>query len=155
MKTPYDPVVRLKAREIDTLRNALRREMARIALLAEDAEALSVRVREQCALVQGDTTVRTDHWIRARMVQASQIAEDRAKAETGLAQLREKAMIAYGKLRAAEKAAGVYVKRGEAEEERKAQSEADDLSIARRQLKMRRVMRALIFARRKEPADAA
>lgn len=155
MKTPYDPVARLKTREIDALRDALRREMALIALLAEDAEALAVRVREECALVQGDTTVRTDQWVRARRVQASQVSEARVKAEADLAQLREKAIAAYGKLRAAEKAAGVYVERAKTEEGRKAQSEADDLSIARRLLKQRRAMRACITARRKEPVDAA
>lgn len=154
MKTPYDPVVRFKTREIEALRDSLRREMARIALLAEDAAALAVRVREECALVQGDAAVRTDHWVRARKAQANRIAEARAEAEAGLAQLRDKAMVAYGKLRAAEKAAGVYVERAEAEVERKAQSEADDLSSARRLLKLRSAMRARLMARRGEYLDA-
>lgn len=155
MKTPYDPVVRLKTREIEALRDALRREMVRIALLAEDAEALAVRVRAECALVQGDAAVRTDQWVRARKAQADQIAEARAEAEAGLAQLRDKAMLAYGKLRAAEKAAGVYIERAEAEAERKAQAAADDLSSARRLLKLRRAMRERLLARRGEPVDAA
>ncbi len=154
MKTPYDPVVRFKTREIETLRDSLRREMARIALLAEDAAALAVRVREECTLVQGDAIVRTDQWVRARKAQASRIAQARAEAEAGLAQLREKAMIAYGKLRAAEKAAEVFVERAEAEQERKAQSEADDLSNARRLLKLRRAMRARLMAQHNEHADA-
>lgn len=154
MKTPYDPVVRLKAREIEDLRDSLRREMMRIALLTEDAAALAVRVREECTQVQGDTTVRTDQWMRARKAQANQIAEARIEAEAGLAQLRDKAMTAYGKLRAAEKAAGVFVERALAEAERKAQSEADDLSNARRLFKLRSAMRARLMARRGEYLDA-
>ncbi len=35
MKTPYDPVVRVGAREMEAMREALRREMARVAGLLE------------------------------------------------------------------------------------------------------------------------
>ena len=126
----------------------------RIALLTEDVAALAARVREECALVQGVAAVRTDHWVRARKAQANRIAEAHAEAEAGLAHLRDKAMTAYGKLRAAEKAAGVFVERALAEAERKAQSEADDLSNTRRLFKLRSAMRARLMARRSEYLDA-
>ena len=79
MKTPYDPVVRVGAREMEAMREALRREMARVAGLARDAAALSVRVREECALAEGDPQMRTDHWVRARKAQAAAI-----RPQTGL-----------------------------------------------------------------------
>ena len=79
MKTPYDPVVRVGAREMEAMREALRREMARVAGLARDAAALSVRVREECALAEGDPQMRTDHWVRARKAQAAAIAHYQAE----------------------------------------------------------------------------
>ena len=142
MKTPYDPVVRVGAREMEAMREALRREMARVAGLARDAAALSVRVREECALAEGDPQMRTDHWVRARKAQAAAIAHYQAEAEAGLAQVRGRALAAYGRLRAAEQAASAYIDRANAEADRKAQAEADDLGNARRLLKLRRRMRA-------------
>lgn len=155
MKTPYDPVVRLGTREVEALRDALRREMVRAASLADEAEALAQRVRAEVALVQGDTIIPTDRWVQARKTQAAQIATARAEVETGLAQLRDKAMLAYGKLRAAEKAASLYIEHAEVEAERKAQAEADDLSSARRLLKLRHEVRRRLPARLTVPSHVS
>lgn len=138
MKTPYDPVVRLGAREVEALRNALRQEIARVADLARDAEALREHVRTEYALAERSWALRTDHWMRARMAQAERITQARTEAEAGLTQVRAQAITAYGKLRAAERAAETHRERESATQQRKTQAEADDLTSARHLLKLRR-----------------
>lgn len=155
MKTPYDPVVRVGTREVEALRTALRQEMARIGRLAHDAAALAQRVHDECRLAETDSALRTDGWVRARKAQAERIAQHRAEAEAGLGQLRDRALNAYGRLRAAEKAASAYLDKARAEEERRAQAEADDLNTARRLLKMRRKARVRLPGTPPELADAA
>lgn len=156
MKTPYDPVVRIGTREVEAMRDVLRREMERVAALAHDAAALAQRVHDEYVVAEGDYTLRTDGWVRARKAQADQIALQRAEAEEGLAQLRDRALHAYGRLRAAEQAATAYIDRAQAEEARKAQAEADDLGIARRLLRLRRKKpRAARRLEVNELADAA
>lgn len=155
MKTPYDPVVRVGTREVEALRNALRQEMARVASLAHDAATLAQRVHDECAVAEGDTLLRTDGWVRARKAQAEQIERRRVEAEAGLGQLRDRALNAYGRLRAAERAASAYLDKARAEEERRAQAEADDLNTARRLLKQRRKARVRRPAEAKELVDAA
>lgn len=155
MKTPYDPVVRVGTREMEAMRTALRHEMARVAGLARDAAALAIRVRDECALAEGDPQMRTDQWVRARQTQAALITQYRADAEAGLAQLRSQAITAYGRLRAAERAASAYIDETMAEVERKAQAEADDLGNARRLLKLRRKAGSRRRGERDARADAA
>ena len=154
MKTPYDPVVRVGAREVEALRNALRQEMVRVSGLVHEAAKLAQHVQEECRLAELDATLRTDGWVRARKAQATQIEKQKAEAEAGLNQLREQALTAYGKLRSALRAASAYLDKARAEEARKAQAEADDLDTARRLLKQRRKARARRPAEGKELADA-
>ncbi len=138
MKTPFDPVVRIGTRDIETLRDALRQEMVRVAGLALDGARLADRVRNECKLAETDVMLRTDSWVRVRQAQAERIVQQRTDAEAGLVRLREQAIAVYGKLRAAEKAASSYIERAEAEAQRKAQAEADDLASARRLLELGR-----------------
>jgi len=137
MKTPYDPVVRFGTREVDALRDALRRETARIVGLAHDAAALAQRVHDECTLADRDELLPIDQWLRARKRQAERIAQTRAEAEAGLALMRDRAMGAYGRLRAAESVADAYIKQARVSQDRKAQAEADDLGTARRLLRLR------------------
>ncbi|RXR28749.1 hypothetical protein [Sphingobium fluviale] len=155
MKTPYDPVVRIGKRDVERLRDALRQEMVRVSGLVHEAAKLAQHVREECRLAELDATLRTDGWVRARKAQAEQIAQQRVDAETGLNQLREQALTAYGKLRAAEKTASAYLDKARAEAERKAQAEADDYDTARRLLKSKRRERLTRSIGAQEQADAA
>jgi hypothetical protein len=155
MKTPFDPVVRIGTRDVERLRDALRQEMVRVSGLVHEAAKLAQHVREECRLAELDATLRTDGWVRARKTQAEQIAQQRADAEAGLVQLREQAMTAYGKLRAAEKAASAYIEKAQTEAERKEQAEADDLGAARRLLQLKRRAQARGPSEPQEQVDAA
>lgn len=155
MRTPFDPVVRIGTRDVERLRDALRQEMVRVSGLVHEAAKLAQHVREECRLAELDATLRTDGWVRARKAQAEQIAQQRADAEAGLAQLREQAMTAYGKLRAAEKAASAYIEKAQTEAERKEQAEADDLGAARRLLQLKRRAQARGPSEPQEQVDAA
>lgn len=155
MKTPYDPLVRIGTRDVERLRDALRQEMVRVAGLALDGARLADRVREECRLAELDVTLRTDGWVRARQAQAAQIAEQRTEAEAGLTRLRDQALIAYGKLRAAEKAASTYIEKAQTAAEHKEQAEADDLGSARRLLQRKGRTRVRRPSGSHEQADAA
>lgn len=139
MKTPYDPVVRIGRREVETIQLALRAEMLKMAALAVEADKLARHIADEYELAARDWSVFTTHdWLRQKKILSATIDLHRVEAEAKVTRLRDLAGQAYGRMRAAESATQTYVERVEAAEARKAQAEADDLVSARRLLAARR-----------------
>lgn len=144
MKTPYDPAIRIGRRTVERIRLSLRAEMERITEIEEIREDLRVQVDRECDAAAGDPDISTHDWLRARHAQAQDLARRQAEAEAALDRLRSQAGEAYGRLRAAEKAAELHAERLRREALRKDQAEQDDLAAARRLLALGRAARRLL-----------
>lgn len=153
MKTPYDPAVRIGRRTVERLRLSLQAELTRITEIDDARADLHDRVERETASAADDPLLSTHDWLRARHAQAQDLARRRTEAETALDRLRSQAGEAYGRLRAAEKAAELHAERLRREALRKDQAEQDDLASARRLLAQHRAERRA--ARSRPPEDGA
>jgi len=153
MKTPYDPAVRIGRRTVERLRLSLQAELTRITEIDEACADLHDRVARETASAANDPLLSTHDWLRARHAQAQTLAQRRGEAESALDHLRRRAGEAYGRLRAAEKAAELHAERLRREALRKDQAEQDDLAGARRLLALHRAERRT--ARQRPPGEKA
>ena len=151
MKTPADPAIRIGRRKVDAIRLRIKAEIECVSHYESALSALEQERKEECTRAGGDWTISTYEWLRARQAQAHILAEQRMEASERLERLREEATQTYGQCRALEKAADARREQERQSVMRKAQAEADDLSNARRLLKLR----AAAAARKRDGHDPA
>jgi len=138
MKTPYDPAVRIGKRTLESIRISLRAEMIHIAALDDQTTYVAAQKARECETAEGDWTVSTYDWLRARQAQIQNIAQDKAQAEAALGRLQKEAAQAYGQLQSTQSAATLWTQHARQRHQRKAQAEADDLTNMRLLLRRRR-----------------
>jgi hypothetical protein len=139
MSTPYDGYLRLKKRDIESIKIAISVQVAHVIALENTAQQIAATAQQESAAAAQDWAISTHAYIRARQRERAQVLRDMHGSEEQLSSLRQKAGEAYGEQRVAEEAASRFRARATQSANRRAQAEADDLSTARRLLRDRRL----------------
>ena len=138
MKTPYDPAIRIGKRALESIRVSLRAEIVRITELDDEAAGIAYQKMHEYEAAEGDWTISTYEWLRARQTRMRNITQDKIQAEDAMGRLRNEATQAYGQLQAIESTAAAWAQHARQRAHRKTQAEVDDLASARLLLKRRR-----------------
>ena len=130
MRTPYDPAIRIRRREIEDVRVSIGVEMRRLTEVEhrmEHVTSAAVREAEQAAR---EPMMSSYAYLTRMKAERARLDADRRSLDAGLDRLRAKAAAAYGSLNAIESAADSF----RAEEARLAasaeQSRIDDFAAA-------------------------
>jgi hypothetical protein len=130
MKTPFDGAIRVGRREIDEMRIAISVEIDQLVQIETarlDNERETSRQRE----VAGDDVLLSSHAYLARMrVDRARLQADQAVVDHRLAQLRAKAVTAYGTLKGVSAAADTWRVEAEQAIATAEQEHLDDLANA-------------------------
>ncbi|MFM9977355.1 MAG: hypothetical protein ACKVOP_04830 [Sphingomonadaceae bacterium] len=148
MNTPFDAALRLRQRDIDDLRRAIRHELDGIAALDAECAAIDVAVRAEREIASRNHGISADAFAARMGLQRERLCLERAGAETRLAALRDAAVEAFGTLGAMTAAADRFREARQRVERLAEQSQIDDFSAAR-------FTRAVAAARRLRDAEAA
>lgn len=130
MKTPYDTALRMQQRDVDAAKVAIAAAAERVAALEQEADALAERAREERVLAHA-LPFDSDLWLARAKHQQARVAAEAEAARGRLAQLREQAQEAFGRLRAIETAAQRYRDEQARALEAAEQAAIDDIAAAR------------------------
>ncbi|WP_137865069.1 MULTISPECIES: hypothetical protein [unclassified Sphingomonas] len=128
--TPFDTALRVKRREVDTVKVSISVEIETITTLDHQTRAHEIRMREERALA-ATVPIASDAWTlrmraeRARLDRQSQLAQVR------LVHLRAQAVEAYGTMRAIEGAADRFKDEAERAAAGAEQAMIDDIAAAK------------------------
>jgi len=141
MKTPFDGAIRLRRREIDEMRVAISVQIDRLteveALQADTAAAM----RRESEIAADDVLLSSHAYMMRIRAERARLAADQVAIDSRLAQLRARALDAYGSCRAIEEAAESHREDAAQAEASAEQGHIDDLSgasFARGMLAVRR-----------------
>jgi hypothetical protein len=130
MKTPFDGAIRVGQREIDEMRIAISVEVDQLVKIETAQIAHEREIRRQRDVV-GDDVLLSSHAYLARMRgDQARLKENQAIIDNRLAQLRAKAVTAYGTLKGVSSAAESWCGDAEQAIANAEQGHLDDLSNA-------------------------
>ncbi|AXK44131.1 hypothetical protein [Erythrobacter aureus] len=131
MKTPYDPVVRVKQHELDEVRVQIGAENARLSELEAADRKLEAEMGCQSTSSEMDALFPRHTFIRRKAAERKSISEQRAESMKRVEDLRGHAAERYGSLRAVETAAERYRSDAVRAHKREEQMDADEIGSAR------------------------
>lgn len=108
MTTPFDSVLKVVGREVDTMRSAVGVAAGLLAALELARDVGIISLRREAAVAAADRTIGTDAYFAAAAVRRDRIEIDCVVASDQLDRVRQAAITAYGSLRAVEAAAGRF-----------------------------------------------
>jgi hypothetical protein len=128
--TPFDTALRVHRREVDAVKVSISVEVERITTLEAQTRAHDATLREERALACA-LPFASDAWTARMKAQRARLDEAAYLAQARLVRLRDKAIEAYGTMRAIEGAAERYENEAERTIELAEQSAIDDIAAAR------------------------
>lgn len=108
MKTPYDAAARVRQRELDELRKAIKAEATRLDLIEKRLETIAAALERETKLVADDPVLSAPVYVELLRGERARLGPDKLAVEARLARLREQAAEAFGALRTIETAAADY-----------------------------------------------
>lgn len=130
MSTPYDTALRVQRREVDAVKVSISVEVERISTLEAMTIAHDTRLRDERALAPA-VPVASDAWVARMKDERQRLEADARQAQARLAQLRARALEAYGTMRAIESAAERYQDEADRAADAAEQAAIDDIAAAR------------------------
>ncbi len=131
MKTPYDPVLRVKQHELDQVRIEIGNENARLTELDNAERKLRDEMSQQADSSDFDLLFPRHTYIQRKAAERKSISDQRMASIQRVEELRDNAAERYGSLRAVETAAERYRSDALKAEKRAEQSEADEIGAVR------------------------
>lgn len=131
MKTPYDPVLRVKQHELDQVRIDIGNENARLTELDAAERKIEAEMGDATGASEIDLLLPRHGYIRRKVAERRAIAEQRDAAVKRVEDLKGHAAERYGSLLAVETAADRFRSDAVRAEKRAEQTHADEIGAAR------------------------
>jgi hypothetical protein len=141
MKTPFDGAIRVRRREIDDMRIAIGVQINQLVQVETAQAEIQAEMSHERDVAADDALLSSHAYMMRMRAERERLAENQAMIDARLAQLRAKAMAAYGPFKAITTAADTYRDEAAQAAANAEQSHLDDLSAAnlvRGQLVLRR-----------------
>lgn len=132
MQTPFDSVLRLQQRALETIRRSLIAETAHQMAIESERTALETALARESAVAASDWQVGAHPYGQRLRARRSGLDDDRRGSDARLDRLRDAAMEACGQNQAVTGAANDFTSKRRRHESAAEQAQADDLVGARR-----------------------
>lgn len=132
MKTPYDPALRIRQREIDQMQVSINVEVTRLTELETTRLTIDDTIRRESSLAAQDWAFSAHHYLARMQSERRRVREEAHHSAMRLDGLRLAAMEAYGSMRAIGAAADQFRDEAARQAASAEQAQIDDLSGGRR-----------------------
>ncbi|RJF85739.1 hypothetical protein [Sphingomonas cavernae] len=105
MKTPYDGAMRIQQSEIDDVRVAINVQVNQLIQIENSRTVVNAAIERETAIAADDIQFSSHAYVARMRAERARLAADQSVVDARLAQLRNRAVSAYGAFKATESAA--------------------------------------------------